>query len=234
MKANVIVVDDEPLAINVLKNYISQMKELRLCRTFKNALNASTYIQEHPVDIIFLDIDMPVLNGLDFLESLHTRPFVVITTAHEEYALKSFQLEAISYLLKPIPFPLFVKTIGRILDLMHPRTEEPFYSNNVKPSIYVKVSKKKMQKIYLDDIFVIESMKDYINIKSAYGNFIVHQSLSSFTDELPKNNFVRIHRSFTVALDKIKSIEANKVEVNGVNYTIGRQYLNEVKKRVLG
>jgi two-component system, LytTR family, response regulator len=233
MNINVIIVDDEPLAINVVKNYVSQIKELHLVKTFRNALKAATFLQENSVDIVFLDIHMPVLNGFDFMESLTVKPFVVITTAHEEYALKCYELQAIAYLVKPIPFPSFVKVVNRICGLIH-NSKDPSDHLNANPSIYVKVSKKKMQKVYLEDILVVESMKDYILIKTLNGNLIVHQSLTSFTDELPESAFIRIHRSYTVAIEKIKSIEANKLEINGVNYAIGRQYAHEVKRRVLG
>jgi DNA-binding LytR/AlgR family response regulator len=165
---------------------------------------------------------------LEFLESLTAKPFVVITTAHEEYALKCFEYQAIGYLVKPIPFPSFLKVVNRILGLLNLKVSETaeFLS---KPSIFVKVSKKKLQKVYLDEILVVESMKDYIRIKTTAGNFIAHQSLSSFTDELPANAFIRIHRSFTIAIDKIESIESNQLQIDGVKYVIGRQYLNEVR-----
>ena len=232
MSFKVIIIDDEPLAINVLRNYVDQIQELKLVKTFKNALNAASFLQEQSVDIIFLDINMPVLNGLDFLESLSDKPFVVITTAHEEYALKGFQHQAIGYLVKPIPFPSFVKVVNRILGLLNLKTTQ---SDELptRPSIFVKVSKKKLQKIYLSDILVIESMKDYIRIKTTIGNFIAHQSLSSFTEELPPSSFIRIHRSFTVAKDKIESIESNQLQVDGVKYVIGRQFLNEVRRILL-
>ena len=232
MSLKVIIIDDEPLAINVVKNYITQFQELKLVKSFKNALNAASFLQENRVDIIFLDINMPVLNGLDFLESLTEKPFVVITTAHEEYALKGFEHQAIGYLVKPIPFPSFVKVVHRILGLLNLKSSEPLELPS-RPSIFVKVSKKKLQKIYLDDILVIESMKDYIRIKTGLGNYIAHQSLSGFTEELPASSFIRIHRSFTVAKDKIESIESNQLQVDGVKYVIGRQYINEVRRILL-
>lgn len=231
MSYNVIIIDDEPLAINVVKNYVEQFDELKLVKTFKNALNAAAFLQENNVDIIFLDINMPVLNGLEFLESLTVKPFVVITTAHEEYALKGFECQAIGYLVKPIPFASFVKVVHRILGLLNLKSSEPV-ELPCRPSIFVKVSKKKMQKIYLEDIQVVESMKDYIRIKTSIGNFIAHQSLTSFTEELPANAFIRIHRSFTIAIDKIESIESNQLQIDGVKYVIGRQYLTEVRQKL--
>ncbi len=232
MELKAIVIDDEPLAVNVLKNYIEQIKDLHLVRTFSNAIEASTYVQANQVDIIFLDIDMPILGGLDFLESLKVKPMVVITSAHEEYALKSYELEVIDYLVKPIPFPRFLKAINRIIGLKHPKGE-PNHVSSEKAYIFVKVDKKKLQKIHLNDILVIESLKDYIRIKTKTDKFIIHRTLGSFTDELPSDRFLRIHRSFTVALDKVDAVEGNSLEVDGMRYTIGRSYIEAVKSRIL-
>jgi len=232
MELKTIVVDDEPLAISVLENYIGQIKELTLLKTFSNAIDASTYVQANKVDIIFLDINMPILGGLDFLESLQVKPMVVITSAHTEYALKGFELEAIDYLVKPIPFPRFLKAVNRIIGLKNPKGI-PQQSSSEKAHIFVKVDKKKLQKIYLDEIVVVESLKDYIRIKTKTSKFIIHRTLGGFTDELPSDQFIRIHRSFTVALDKVNAVEGNSLEVEGMRYTIGRSYIEEVKNRIL-
>lgn len=231
---NAIIIDDEPLAIKVLKNYIEQIKEVELTATFSNAVEASTFLQQHTVDIVFLDINMPVLNGLDFLANLAVKPMVIMTTAHEEYALKSFDLEAIDYLVKPIPFPRFLKAVQRIIGLKQGQNTV-VQENNAAPtsSIFVKVDKKKLQKINIDDIVVIESLKDYIHIKTTSQKFIVHRTLSSFTEELPSDKFIRIHRSYTVAIERITAVEGNSLEIEGIRYTIGRSYLNEVKSKVL-
>lgn len=228
----VIIIDDEPLAGNVLKNYVAKIDSLELVATFLNAIDASTYLQNNDVDIIFLDIDMPLLDGLSFLQSLQVIPFVVITTAHDEYALKSFDLQAIDYLVKPIPFPRFLKSVTRILGLKQAAVNTK--SKRVeKAKIFVKVDKKRLQKIYLDEIIVVESLKDYIRIVTTSAKFIVHRTLSSFTDELPSDKFLRIHRSYTIALDKVDVVEGNSVEINGIRYTIGRSYLTNTKQVIL-
>ncbi|WP_411029832.1 LytR/AlgR family response regulator transcription factor [Spongiimicrobium sp. 3-5] len=233
MTLDVMIVDDEPLAINVVKNYVEQINELRLVKTFSNAVHASSFLQDNKVDIIFLDINMPVLGGLEFLESLPSKPFVVITTAHEEHAVKSFELEAIDYLVKPIPFPRFLRSVNRILNLKKLAANDDGHSKQEKPSIFVKVDKKKLQKIYLDEILVIESLKDYIRIKTSSAKYIVHQTLTSFTEELPEDRFLRIHRSYTIAVDKVQVVEGNSIEIDGVRYTIGRNHLNDAKQRIL-
>lgn len=232
MELRVIIVDDEPLAINVLKNYVEQVKQLQLVETFSNAIDASSFLQENEVDIIFLDINMPILDGLDFLESLHVMPMIVITTAHEEYALKSFELEAIDYLVKPIPLPRFLKAMNRIISLKQ-GTSKQAGTTSEKPSIFVKVDKKKLQKVFIDEIVVVESLKDYIRIKTTSAKYIIHRTLGSFTDELPSDKFLRIHRSYTIAIDKVEAIEGNSLEIDGIRYIIGRSYLNEAKGRIL-
>lgn len=224
-----IIIDDEPLAINVLKNYVAQVKEMELLQTFSNAVAASTFVQENNVDIIFLDINMPILDGLDFLKNLQNKPMVVMTTAHEEYALQSYELQAIDYLVKPIPFPRFLKSVQRIIDLKKGADQ----NQKEHPSIFVKVDKKKLQKILLDDILIVESLKDYIRIKTKSDKYIIHRTLSSFTDELPNDKFIRIHRSYTIAIDKVNAIEGNSLEIDGMRYTIGRSYINEVKEVLL-
>jgi len=232
MKLKVIAVDDEPLAINVLKNYMLQVKELLLVATFSNALDASSYLRDNEVDILFLDINMPILDGLEFLGTLRKKPFVIMTTAHEEHALKSFELEAIDYLVKPISLPRFLKSVDRIIGLKR-GTQSSSDGVREKPSIFVKVDKKKLQKIFLDEIMVVESLKDYIRIITPTSKYIVHSTLSSFTDELPSERFLRIHRSYTIAIDKVRVVEGNSVEVGGMRYTIGRSYLNDAKNRIL-
>jgi DNA-binding LytR/AlgR family response regulator len=232
MKLKVIVVDDEPLAINVLKNYILQVKELLLVATFSNAIEASSFLRDNDVDMMFLDINMPMLDGLEFLGTLRKKPFTIMTTAHEEHALKSFELEAIDYLVKPISLPRFLKSADRVIGLKQgvPKSSDPAAE---KPSIFVKVDKKKLQKVFLDEIMVVESLKDYIRIITPTSKFIIHSTLSSFTDELPSERFLRIHRSYTIAIDKVRVVEGNSVEVGGIRYTIGRSYLNEAKSAIL-
>lgn len=228
----VIVVDDEPLAVNVIKNYILRVKELRLEGTFSNAMDASAFLRNNTVDIMFLDINMPYLDGLEFLSTIHKKPFVIMTTAHEEHALKSFELEAIDYLVKPISLPRFFKSVDRVIGLKQ-GAHKVANDKDEKPSIFVKVDKKKLQKIFLCEIMVIESLKDYIRIITPTAKYIIHRTLSSFTDELPGDNFIRIHRSYTIAVDKVSVVEGNSVEIGGIRYTIGRSYLNEAKDRIL-
>ncbi|MDB4636053.1 response regulator transcription factor [Flavobacteriaceae bacterium] len=232
MRLKTIIIDDEPLAVSILEKYISEIKEIELMATFNNAVEAASFVQHHPLDLIFLDINMPVLDGLSFLKSLDIKPMVIMTTAHENHALESFELQAIDYLVKPIPFPRFLKSVQRVIQLKKPQ-ESLDQSSSESKSIFVKIDKKKLQKIELDKIILIESLKDYIRIKTDLGKYIIHKTLSSFTEELPTDKFIRIHRSFTVAIDRIDSVEGNSIEIQGERFTIGRSYINEVKSKIL-
>lgn len=232
MRLKSIIIDDEPLAVSILKKYTKEIKEIELLATFNNAVEAASFVQDHPLDLIFLDINMPVLDGLSFLKSLDIKPMVIMTTAHENHALESFELQAIDYLVKPIPFPRFLKSVQRVIQLKKPQ-DSLEQNNSETKSIFVKIDKKKLQKIELDKIVLIESLKDYIRIKTDLGKYIIHKTLSSFTEELPTDKFIRIHRSFTVAIDRIDSVEGNSLEIQGERFTIGRSYINEVKSRIL-
>lgn len=227
MSLSCLIIDDEPLAINVIKNHLSQIKDIKIETTFNNAVEGLEFLRHTPVDVLFLDINMPVLDGFDLLNTLDKKPLVIITTAHEEYAVKSYELEVLDYLVKPISFPRFLKAIDKV------KRHKNFNISLEKEHIFVKVDKKKMKKIYLDDILVVESLKDYIKIITTSGKFIVHQTLSSFTESLPANKFLRIHRSYTISIDKVDVVEGNSIEINGSRYVIGRSYLNEVKTKIL-
>tara|TARA_A100001518_G_C1196188_1_gene40614 strand:- start:147 stop:836 length:690 start_codon:yes stop_codon:yes gene_type:complete len=226
MSLRCVIIDDEPLAVNVIKNHLSQVKDIKVEASFNNAVEALEFLRKNPSDVLFLDINMPVLDGFSFLNTLEKKPMIIITTAHQEYAVKSFELDVLDYLVKPISFPRFLKAIDKVKrqSLNQPTETE---------HLFVKVDKKKMKKIYLNDILVVESLKDYIKIITRSGKYIVHQTLSSFTESLPEKKFLRIHRSYTISVDKVDAVEGNSVEINGSLYVIGRSYLNEVKAKIL-
>lgn len=230
MKLSCVIIDDEPLAINVIRNYISQVNGLELQHTFSSALESLEYLKQHQVDLLFVDINMPVLDGFSFIKTLSYKPKIIITTAYEEYAAKSYELDVLDYLVKPIPFPRFIQAVNKV---QNQQQDNSTGSSPEADYIFVKINKKKMKKIELDDILVVESLKDYIKIVTKNGNHIVHQTLSSFTESLPRSRFLRIHRSFTISVDKVETIEGNSLEVGGKRYTIGRSYLNETKEAIL-
>lgn len=234
MTINCLIIDDEPLAINVIKNYLQEIDNVNIINTFNSAIEALNFLKEHEVDLIFLDINMPLLDGLDFIKNLEKNPLIIITTAYDEYAVKTYELDVLDYLVKPIPFPRFIKAINRALKAVDTHKSPTYQKIAKRPHIFIKVDKKKMKKIYLDEILVIESLKDYLKISTYTNKYIIHSTLSNFTELLPSNNFIRIHRSFTVAIDKIDVVEGNSIKIEDIIYVIGRTYIEEVKKRVLG
>jgi DNA-binding LytR/AlgR family response regulator len=231
MRINCIIIDDEPLAINVIKNHLKEIQDIHLVQTFNNAIDGLSFLKENKIDLIFLDINMPLLDGFSFIKSIEEKPLIIITTAHSEFAVESYNLDVLDYLVKPIPFQRFIKSINKVFRTFS-NTNKTIVTTE-RPSIFVKIDKKKMKKIYLDEILVIESLKDYLKISTLSNKFIIHQTLSSFTEQLPSNNFIRIHRSYTVAIDKIDTIEGNSVEIGNIRYTIGRSYIDEVKRCIL-
>jgi len=232
MTVNCLIIDDEPLAINVIKNHIKEIDNLNVINTFNSAIDALSFMKSNTVDLLFLDINMPLLDGLDFIKSLDKKPMIIITTAYSEYAIKTYELEVLDYLMKPISFPRFLKAVNRAFKELNSNL-----TSNIgiakRAHIFIKVDKKKMQKIYLDEILIIESLRDYLKIKTIANKYIIHSTLSSFTEKLPSNNFIRIHRSFTIAIDKIEAVQGNSVEIDGVKYVIGRSYIEHVKNKIL-
>lgn len=232
MIINCLIIDDEPLAINVIKNHIKEIENIKVIDTFNSAIDALNFMKSNTVDLLFLDINMPLLDGLDFIKSLDKKPMIVITTAYSEYAIKTYELEVLDYLMKPISFPRFLKAVNRAFKELNSNL-----TSNLKVAkrahIFIKVDKKKMQKIYLDEILIIESLRDYLKITTISNKYIIHSTLSSFTEKLPSNNFIRIHRSFTIAIDKIEAVQGNSVEIDGIKYVIGRSYIEHVKNRIL-
>jgi len=221
-----IIVDDEPLAIEILESYVARIEELELVGTFRNAIAAFTFVQQNPVDLIFLDIEMPKLSGIDFLKTLKHHPKVIITTAYRDYAIEGFELEVIDYLLKPIPFERFLKSVGKVLSSRSENIPTPAAQDSF---IYFKVDKK-MVKTKIADILYIESIKDYVKVRTEDKEIITQQKISYLDESLPSAQFLRVHRSFIVNLDRIDAYTATDVEISKFKVPIGRNYKNDVMK----
>ena len=234
MAINCIIIDDEPLAVNVIKNHLQEIGSVNIVETFNSAIEALSFLKENTIDLIFLDINMPLLDGLNFIKSLEKKPLIIITTAYDEYAIKTYELDVLDYLVKPISFPRFLKAVNRALRKVNSKSSTSNLKIAKREHLFIKVDKKKMQKIYLDEILVIESLRDYLKITTITDRYIIHSTLSNFTDKLPSSNFIRIHRSFTIAIDKIDVVQGNSVEIDGIRYVIGRSYIEDVKKIILG
>jgi DNA-binding LytR/AlgR family response regulator len=232
---NVLIVDDEPLALDILENFVGRIPELHLVRRCENALEAQEALEEHEIDLMFLDIQMPQMTGIDFLKTLENPPLVVFTTAYSNYAVEGFELNALDYLLKPISFDRFEKAVQKAIanyDL-HERAEHS--DDAALPEevdhIYVKSDKRLIRVKYTDMIY-IEGLKDYVIIRMDSGRVITLQTMKSLEEKLPRNMFRRVHRSYIVSIDKIRAIEGNMIEVleKGVikKIPIGKNYKDEL------
>ena len=228
MKINCIIVDDEPLAIEIIESYIESLEDIQIVAKCTNALKAFEVLQKQHVDLMFLDIQMPKLTGLDFLRTLKTPPKVIVTTAYRDYALEGYELDVVDYLLKPISFERFLKSISKI----YKNDGNSAVSSDQKSTsddayIYLKADKK-MVKVMLKDILYIESLKDYVRIKTPEKEVITHQTITYFEQKLPEDCFIRVHRSFIAPLNKIETFTATQIEVPGKEIPIGRLYKNQV------
>jgi len=224
-KIRCIVIEDEPLAIKVLSDYIAQVPFLELQSTFKDAIDATAYLHEHDTDLIFLDIHLPKLKGMAFLKTLSHPPSVIITTAYHQYAVEGFDLNVTDYLLKPFDFERFLAAVNRLKKSVTDKQA----TVNAKDSIFLNVQKKKV-KILLTDILFIESQREYVKVVTRSREFVSKVSTHEIESMLPQNVFVRIHRSFIVSVDKIDSFTAEAVEINGVSIPVGRAYREVIDK----
>ena len=234
MKIRCQIVDDEPLAINVIKKFLEQFQGSEVVSTCENAMDAFSYISENPVDLLFLDINMPALNGLDFLKSLKKPPLVIITSAYRDYAVEGFELNVLDYLVKPISFQRFLKAMDKANTALRETPVQAVVTvpESSKAFVFLKVDKK-MVKVYLDEILYIESLKDYVRVRTVYEDLVTHQNLNSMAKILPSDDFIRIHKSYTISVDKVKSIEGNCVEIASKLLPIGRNFRKEVKEHIL-
>lgn len=231
---NVIIVDDEPLALDVLETYIDKIPDLNLVKKCSNALEANTALKEHDIDLMFLDIQMPQLTGIDFLRTLATPPKVIFTTAYANYAVEGFELNAVDYLLKPISLDRFMKAVNKAqeqISLENKDAAPTAADGDGEDYIFVKADKK-LIKINYSDIVYIEGLKDYVIIRLNNSRVITLQTMKSLEKKLPVSIFKRIHRSYIVNIQHIQAVQGNMVEVIEKNQAkhipIGKNYREEL------
>ena len=229
-----IIVDDEPMARDVIRRYIQKIPTLKLIGEFGNAIEATIFLQEQPVDVIFLDIKMPQLSGTEFVRSLRNVPKIIFTTAHKEFAHEGFELDVIDYLLKPIRFDRFLRAVNKAFPQKLQEVEgiSSFVTVENKPAtsfIYLRVDRK-MIKVLLADILYIESDKDYVKVFTEKGFIITRQTIASVEAMLSESQFIRVHRSYIVSLNKLKSFTAETVEIGNKELPIGKLYRNNFLK----
>lgn len=232
MKIKCVLIDDEPLAIKVLQNYFTNFTDFEVIGTFNNSLEGLDFINSNNVDAVFLDINMPMMTGFELISLLEKKTRIIITTAFREFAAESYDLEVLDYLVKPIPLPRFIKCIHKIEAEHNLKNNIKIENHRIEPHIFIKVDKK-MVKINIDEILFVEGMKEYIKVVTIEKTYITHKSLTSLTDELPSDRFIRIHKSYTIALNKVKSIEGNRIQILSYTIPIGRNYSKEVKSKIL-
>jgi DNA-binding LytR/AlgR family response regulator len=228
-----IIIDDEPLAIEVLESYCQKMGFIEVVGTFTNPLDAISVIKEKKVDLIFCDIEMPQISGLEFISALENRPLFIFTTAYSQYAVEGFELNAIDYLVKPIPYHRFIKAVSRVKELIalkeQPVAANVFSSygdaNENQKFIFVK-SEHESVKINLDDIQYIQGLKDYLKIHIVNSNKTILTLLSfkELLDKLPPNQFIRVHKSFVVNVNFIRTVQRNRIVIDDIRIPIGESH----------
>ncbi len=228
---NVIIVDDEPLAHEVLETYISKVSNLNLINNCYNALEAKEAIKNEQVDLMFLDIQMPQLTGLEFVRSMTQLPLVIFTTAYADYALESYEIDAVDYLVKPIGLEQFLKAINKAQDRYDQENEE-----KVGDDYFFVKADKKLVKLFYKDILYIEGLKDYVIIRTNTGRVITLQTMKSLEAKLASKNFKRVHRSYILNKSKIKALLGNMVEImeggKEKHIPIGKNYRDELFEEI--
>src|ERR1700761_9254050 len=234
-----LVVDDEPLALHILEDYISKMPFLELVKATTNPIEALQVVQGGGVDLVFLDVQMPELTGIQFLRIANGKAKVILTTAYPQYALEGYELDVIDYLLKPIAFDRFFKSVQKAQSIIQPsakpeiKVEAVPQSDFLSDFIFVK-TEHKIQKVYLNDILFIEGLKDYISIFTPAERIITLQNMKKMEDALPERHFIRVHKSYIVSINKIDSIERSRIFINDKVIPVGDTYREEFFKIVDG
>jgi len=227
MEIKCIITDDEPIARKGLRGYIEKIDYLTLIGECEDALQLNALLKIEQPDLLFLDIEMPYLSGLDLLSNIQNPPKVIITSAYEKYALKGYELDVADYLLKPIPFKRFVKAIDKVHCLL-----EKEFAKNTNEYIFVK-SDKQLKKIFLEDILFINSMENYVNVYATSSKEIVYSTLKLFLESLRSDHFLQVHRSYVVNINHIHSIEGNTLHVGTYEIPVARNLREQVFNTIL-
>lgn len=233
-KIKCLVIDDEPPARDILKKYIASVDLLQLAGECSNAVETLSFLQNNSVDLLFLDIKMPHILGTSFLRTLKNPPKVIFTTAFRKYAIEGFDLNAVDFLLKPISFERFLQAVNKVMQMNIHVSENTNLLNETLPDqshpfLYFRADRK-MVKVFLDDILFIESLKDYIKVVTIHKVIVSKQSISSLEEMLPKDSFVRIHRSYIISIGKIDSYNTDTIEIGNKELPIGRLFKHDVNK----
>ncbi len=236
MKIRCIAIDDEPLALDIIQDYVAKVGYLELVRTFDNALDSFEFLKTEQVDLIFLDIQMEALTGIQFLHVLKDRPHIIFTTAYDSYALEGYELDAADYLLKPFSLERFIKAVEKVYQKMnqHIAATTTTIKTEIKTSsdyLFVK-TENRLEKVFFDDILFVEGQGDYLRINTPKTRIMTLQRFSRLEDILPDDRFARVHKSWLVALDKIESISRNRIKIADTLIPISESYRKVFYARV--
>ena len=232
-----IVIDDEPLALELLEDFVSKIPNLKLVACCSNAIEAVSVLQNEKVDLIFLDIEMPEFTGIEFIKSLDIKPLFIFTTAYSHYAIEGFNLNAVDYLVKPIPFHRFLKAVNRAQELFLLRKGEssPSVKTLSSPNFIFVKSDYENIKLNFEDIMYFEGLKDYIKIFStSHKPILTLSNFKKIEEKLPEDLFIRVHRSYIISLKHINSVQRNRILIDGVRIPIGQNYKDEFLKKIGG
>ncbi len=231
MKTNCLIIDDEPLARDLIRSHINKLENFEVVAECGDAMKALQELRNRHVDLMFMDIQMPQITGIEFLKTLKNPPKVVITTAYREYALEGFELDVVDYLLKPITFERFLKSVNKYYQVAQEETTtvtpsaEP--NQQEEAFIYVKENKRVI-KVHLNEILYVEGLSEYVQIYTDKRKIITKTSMTNMVEKLPTDGFLRIHKSYIISLSKIEAFTAHSIEVPGKELPIGRSYKNTV------
>ena len=233
MTLNCLIIDDEPVARKGMEEYIKEVEFLHFVAKCENPMKATPYLEEGAVDLIFLDIRMPKLSGIEFLATLLDPPMVIITTAYSEYALEGYSLNVMDYLVKPISFGRFLKAANKALDFYSLRHKAESQKETAPDYFFIKCDNK-YEKVHYEEVLYIEALQNYVIIRTAEKKLITYMTISGLEAQLPKEKFIRVHKSYVVSLSKIKAVEGNEIVINTIKIPISRNLKEEVMNRILG
>ena len=237
MKLSCVIIDDEPLARECIADYTRQVDFLQVTGMGTNPLELASLLNDHKIDLIFLDIQMPVMNGIDFLRMTQNPPMVIITTAYPTFALEGFQLDVLDYLVKPITFNRFFKSVTKAKDYHRllersSSAKDPSARSTAEDYFFIKCDHK-YERIYFDDILYVQGLQNYVTIYTRKGKYITLLYLKNVEENLNKDTFIRVHKSYVVSISKIESIEGNEIIIQSARIPISRNYRDEVIEKVV-
>ena len=232
---NCVIIDDEPLAREVLAGYMDQLDHVKLVGSFSNAFDAQGFLTDNTVDALFLDIEMPEMSGIDLLKSLPNPPITVFTTAFRDYAFEGYELGVIDFLLKPVSYARFLVSLEKIKDFLSLKADDAGIemSSDEPEFIFVKSGVQKIRLLF-DDVTHIQGLKDYAIIHTATDKIVTKGSVKSMQELFPESQFIRVHKSFMVSRDKIRRIEKNRIIIGDHQIPIGRNYKEELERKISG